>query len=65
MSRRRALSVAAHVVQPALPLGHADVRWEALPPRVQGEVLAHWCAMLHEAMRASHDTAATTVELRS
>lgn len=65
MSRRRALSVAAHLVQPALPLGHADVRWEALPPNVQGEVLAHWCTMLHEAMRASTDTGATAAELRS
>ena len=65
MSRRHAPSIAAHVLQPALPLGHADVRWEALPPTVQGEVLAHWCAMLHEAMRTSNDTEATAIELRS
>ena len=65
MSRRHAPSIAAHVLQPALPLGHADVRWEALPPRVQAEVLAHWCAMLHDAMRPAHSTGATTVEWRA
>ncbi len=58
MSRRRALSVDARVVQPTLPLGHADVRWEALPPSAQGEVLARWCEMLHDAMRTAAETAA-------
>lgn len=65
MSRRRALSVDARVVQPALPLGHADVRWEALPPSVQVDVLARWCEMLHEAMRAATDTAGAAAESRS
>lgn len=33
-------------VQPALSLGHAEVRWDALPPAVQDEVLARWCELL-------------------
>lgn len=33
-------------VQPALPLGHAEVHWDALPPAVQDEVLARWCELL-------------------
>jgi len=58
MSRHRALSVPARVVQPMLPFGHADVRWEALPPSVQVEVLARWCELLHDAMRTAGETAA-------
>lgn len=57
MSRRRALSVHARVVQPMLPFGHADVRWEALPPSVQVEVLARWCELLHDAIRTTAETA--------
>jgi len=41
-----------------LALGHAEVRWEALPPRVQVEVLARWCEMLHDAMRTAGETTA-------
>lgn len=51
--RRYAMSVlgrrttaAPLALQPALPLGHADVRWDALPRAVQDEVLARWCEML-------------------
>ncbi len=58
MSRRRALSVDARVVQPMLPFGHADVRWEALPSSVRVEVLARWCEMLHDAMRTAVETTA-------
>ncbi len=58
MPIRRALSIDARVVQPMLPLGHADVCWEALPPRVQVEVLARWCEMLQDAMRTVEETAA-------
>lgn len=54
---RRAPRSDARVVQPMLPLGHADVRWEALPPRVQGEVLARWCEMLQDVMRPVGETA--------
>ncbi len=65
MSRRPVLRVDARVVQPALPLGHADVRWEALPPGVRVDVLARWCEMLHEAMRAATETAPAATESRS
>ena len=57
MSRRR-MRVPTCVVQPMLALGHAEVRWEALPPRVQVEVLARWCEMLHDAMRTAGETTA-------
>lgn len=40
-------------VQPALPLGHAEVHWEALPPAVQGEVLARWCELLDAVITGS------------
>lgn len=33
-------------LQPALPLGLAEVRWDALPRAVQEEVLARWCELL-------------------
>ena len=55
MSRRRVRGTAC-VVQPMLALGHAEVRWEALPVSVQGEVLARWCEMLHDAMRTARET---------
>ncbi len=42
--RHRAASSPA--IQPALPLGHADVQWDALPRAVQDEVLARWCELL-------------------
>lgn len=58
MSRRRSISVHARVVQPMLPLGHADVRWEALPPSVQVDVLARWCEMLHDVMQPVVETVA-------
>ena len=64
MSRRRALSVDARVIQPMLPLGHADVCWSALPPRVQVEVLARWCEMLHDVMRTASETP-VAAEVRS
>lgn len=35
-------------VQPALPLGYAEVRWDALPVAVREEVLARWCDLLSE-----------------
>ncbi len=58
MSPRHALRVDARVLQPMLPLGHADACWEALPPRVQVEVLARWCEMLQDAMRTAGETTA-------
>ncbi len=54
---RRAPRSDARVVQPMLPLGHADVCWEALPPRVQVEVLARWCEMLQDVMRPAGEMA--------
>lgn len=46
MNVRRRTSAESHAVQPALALGHAEVRWDALPPAVQVDVLARWCEML-------------------
>jgi len=43
---RRRVAVGPHAVQPALPLGHADVLWDALPRTVQDDVLARWCELL-------------------
>jgi hypothetical protein len=43
--RRRAGAV-GRAVQSALPLGHAEVRWDALPRAVQDEVLTRWCELL-------------------
>lgn len=40
-------TAAPRAVQPALPLGHAEVRWEELPHTVQADVLARWCELLH------------------
>jgi hypothetical protein len=34
------------MVQPALPLGYAEVHWEALPAPVREDVLARWCELL-------------------
>lgn len=38
---------APRAVQPALPLGHAEVRWDELPHAVQADVLARWCELLN------------------
>lgn len=51
MSVRPSRRAASRVVQAALPLGHADVRWDALPPAVQAEVLARGCELLRDVMR--------------
>ena len=48
--RGRRLTAVPRALQPALPLGHADVRWDALPRAVQDEVLAHWCELLSAAI---------------
>ena len=45
--------------QPALPLGHAEVRWETLPPAVQDEVLARWCELLDAVITGSAPAATT------
>lgn len=58
MSVRPRLTSSLHVVQPALALGHAEVRWDALPAAVQVEVLARWCEMLRE-VTLPHDGART------
>lgn len=50
MSVRPVSRADSRVAQAALPLGHADVRWDALPPAVQGDVLARWCEMLRDVM---------------
>lgn len=39
--------------QPALPLGHAEVHWNALPPAVQDELLARWCELLDAVITGS------------
>ena len=65
MTRRRSLRVDTRVLQPTLPLGHADVCWDALPPRVQVEVLARWCEMLHDALRVAMDPGADAAASRS
>ena len=56
---RRFAGTDASVVPPALPLGHADVQWDALPHAVQADVLARWCEMLGDVMTRA--TAADTV----
>ena len=48
-------------VQPALPLGHAEVHWDALPRAVQDEVLARWCELL-DVVLTSPAAAAMTLE---
>ena len=42
----RRVTAVPRALQPALPLGHADVHWDALPRPVQDEVLARWCELL-------------------
>ena len=56
MSVRRRTSTDSRVVQPALALGHAEVRWDALPPAVQVDVLARWCEMLSDIITAGATT---------
>lgn len=46
--RRRVRGKKHETVQPALPLGHTDVRWDALPVAVREEVLARWCDLPSE-----------------
>lgn len=59
MSVRHSSRADSRMVQAALPLGHAEVRWDALPPAVQVEVLARWCEMLRDVMpRAADDDVA-------
>jgi hypothetical protein len=43
---------ATRAVQPALPLGHAEVQWDALPRAVQDDVLARWCELLRAVISA-------------
>ena len=52
---RRSIPVQTCVVQAALPLGHADVHWDALPRAVQVDVLARWCEMLRDVMAPATD----------
>ena len=59
MSVRRRPSAKSHVVQPALALGHAEVRWDALPAAVQGEVLARWSELLRDVISPRAGTSAT------
>ena len=59
MSVRRRPSANSHVVQSALALGHAEVRWDALPAAVQGEVLARWSELLRDVIAPSASACAT------
>jgi hypothetical protein len=43
---RRTGRLTRGVVQPALPLGYAEVHWDALPVSVREEVLTRWCELL-------------------
>ena len=52
---RRSIPAQTCVVQAALPLGHADVHWDALPRAVQADVLARWCEMLRDVMAPATD----------
>lgn len=52
---RRFATPVARAIQPALPLGHADVDWDALPRAVQVDVLARWCEMLRDVMTPKTD----------
>ena len=51
----RSTPAQTRVVQAALPLGHADVHWDALPRAVQIDVLARWCEMLRAVMVPATD----------
>ena len=64
MSVRRRTSTDSRVVQPALALGHAEVRWDALPPAVQVDVLARWCEMLSDIITAGATTRTDAESLR-
>lgn len=55
MSVRHSSRAESRMVQAALPLGHADVHWDALPSAVQVEVLARWCEMLRDVMPRAVD----------
>lgn len=61
MSVLRPRATVIHAVQPVLALGHAEVRWDALPRAVQDEVLARWCELL-QAVTASDPPAAMTAD---
>lgn len=68
--RRPRVTVAPCAVQPALPLGHVEVRWDALPRAVQDDVLARWCELLHTVITSPASNATplsrdvTTAELQ-
>ena len=65
MSVRPSRCADSRVVQAALPLGHADVRWDAFPPAVQVDVLARWCEMLRDVMPRATDGRVVAEETRS
>lgn len=65
MSVRPSRRADSRVVQAALPLGHADVRWDVLPPAVQVDVLARWCEMLDDVMPRATDGRVVAEETRS
>ena len=62
---RRSIPAQTCAVQAALPLGHADVHWDALPRAVQVDVLARWCEMLRNVMTPGTDAAIVADELGS